>query len=65
MLRGIRLVDVRTGTCMAAQVDLEPAGLVVSFVAAWERAAVLACLSEVGSVVREQCAEGDECLLTA
>lgn len=38
---------------MAAQMDFEPAGLVVALVTAWESAAVLARLPEVGSVVRE------------
>lgn len=50
---------------MAAQVDLEPAGLVVALITAWESAAELARLPEVRSVVREQGTEGDERLLTA
>ena len=52
-------------TGVTPHVDLEAAGLVVGFVAARVAAAEVARLSEVGAVVGEQGAEGDEGFLTA
>lgn len=52
-------------TCVTPHVDLQTTGLVVNFPAARVRARVVATFPEVGAIVGEQGAKGDEGLFTA